>query len=378
MFEARNPSVGVSVVGAGLSGLVAARTLVAHGVAVRVLEARDRVGGRTLTQRPFGREPGAAAGTGAGFDVGATWCWPHQHRVCQLAAALGIDTFEQFQAGHAVYDSGESAAAQRFLPPPEPFRSLRFVGGAQTLCERLAEELGKERLSLETEVRAVEADERGVRLTAEHSNGSRLHFDSTCVVVAAPPRLIARSVRFVPDLARELREAMEETPTWMANAAKCVAVYADVFWRRRGLSGLGISHAGPLGEIHDATTPDGVHPALFGFFSRGAQRAGAPGTRKEEVLRQLSRMFGPEAASPLHYLELDWAGEAYTSTPRDTLPLAEHPAYGHPAFRHGALHRRVHWAGSEVAPREGGYLEGAVWSGENAARAILARLRSRE
>lgn len=88
-------------------------------------------------------------------------------------------------------------------------------------------------------------------------------------------------------------------------------------------------------------------------------------------------MFGPEAASPLQYLELDWAGEAYTSTARDASPLPEHPAYGDPAFRRPALHGRVHWAGSEVAPREGGYLEGAVWSGESAAEGVLAGLRSR-
>ena len=148
--------------------------------------------------------------------------------------------------------------------------------------------------------------------------------------------------------------------------------------RDRGPSGLGVSHAGPLGEIHDASTPDETHAALFGFFSRGAERTGAPGMRREKVLRQLSRMFGPRAASPLHYLELDWAGEAYTSTPRDALPLADHPAYGHSAFRRAALHGRVHWAGSEAAPREGGYLEGAVWAGEDAARAILARLGPRD
>lgn len=367
--QAKNPLLDVIVVGAGLSGLVAARTLVAHGISVRVLEARARVGGRTLTERPF-----EAAPAGAGFDLGATWCWPHQHRVRELAAALGVDTFPQFQTGRAVYDSGEGAAVQRFLPPPAPFHSLRFAGGAPTLCERLADALGEERLSLGTAVRTVEATERGVRVTAEN----RLHLEASCVVVALPPRLIVQSVRFVPDLAPELREAMEETPTWMANAAKCVAIYPDAFWRDRGLSGLGISHAGPLGEIHDATTPDGGHAALFGFFSRGAQPADAPGTRREAVLRQLSRMFGPEAASPLHYFELDWAGEAYTSTPRDAVPLADHPAYGHPAFRQAALNGRVHWAGSETAPREGGYLEGAVSAGENAARAILARLGTRE
>lgn len=377
MSEQWNPSVDVVVVGAGLSGLVAAHTLVARGVSVQVVEARHRVGGRTLTRRPFHTESGAAAEAGPGFDLGATWCWPHQHRVRQLASALGVDTFPQFQTGHAVYDVGEGVPVQRFLAPPAPFDSLRFAGGAQTLSERLAAELGDGRLSLGATVRVVEAREDRVRVSAELAGGGRLHLQTLFVVVALPPRLILQDMHFVPELPGELREAMAETPTWMANAAKCVAVYPAAFWRERGLSGLGISHAGPLAEIHDATTADGAHPALFGFFSRGTDRTLTPEARRDHVLRQLSRMFGPRAASPLHYLELDWTGEAHTSTPRDAAPLSEHPAYGHAAFGRPALHGRVHWAGSETAPAEGGYLEGAVWSGDNAAQAVLARLRSR-
>ena len=86
----------VVVVGAGLAGLVAARQLKANAASVIVLEARDRVGGRTLSQ---------TAG-GAVFDLGAQWLGPTQQRMHRLVRELGMATFPTFHDGRKILKVG--------------------------------------------------------------------------------------------------------------------------------------------------------------------------------------------------------------------------------------------------------------------------------
>jgi monoamine oxidase len=70
----------VVVVGAGLSGLAAARALVAAGHEVVLLEARDRVGGRT---------EGGHLADGTPIELGGQWIGPTQNRMYELVEELG-------------------------------------------------------------------------------------------------------------------------------------------------------------------------------------------------------------------------------------------------------------------------------------------------
>jgi monoamine oxidase len=76
--------VSVVVVGAGLAGLAAARRLVAEGRDVVVLEARDRVGGRT---------EGHVLSDGTPVELGGQWIGPTQNRMYDLVEELGLEHF---------------------------------------------------------------------------------------------------------------------------------------------------------------------------------------------------------------------------------------------------------------------------------------------
>lgn len=82
----------VVIVGAGLSGLVAGRLLAARGTSVLILEARARVGGRTLSV-PL--HHGIA-------DLGGQWISPGQDRIAALAHDLGATTFVQHRHGRVI------------------------------------------------------------------------------------------------------------------------------------------------------------------------------------------------------------------------------------------------------------------------------------
>lgn len=123
--------VDVIVVGAGVAGLVAADRLVAAGKTVRVLEARDRVGGRTRSVEVPGH-PGVV------IDEGGQWVGPGQDRLYRELERFGLRTYPQPTDGSAlVLFRGRARRYTGEVPSLGP-RTLLDVGQAQRRFDRLA------------------------------------------------------------------------------------------------------------------------------------------------------------------------------------------------------------------------------------------------
>jgi monoamine oxidase len=242
----------------------------------------------------------------------------------------------------------------------------RFHGGSQLITQRMANRLGH-RVVLGSPVKRIVQRQHHVVV---HS--ARRDVRAKRVIVAVPPTLAGR-IHYYPELPTGRDQLTQRMP--QGTLIKVAAVYDKPFWREDGLNGTALSLNGPVNATFDDSPPDGKPGVVFGFVGGDAARGFTrmtPAERRAAVITNFKQFFGPKAGRPREYFETNWTREQWTrgcpvAVPGPGVLVAYGPALRRPIGR-------IHWAGTETSTYWNGYMDGAVRSGERAAKEILAEL----
>jgi monoamine oxidase len=244
------------------------------------------------------------------------------------------------------------------------YQHEQIVGGAQTVADAVAAELGSS-VQLNSPVHTVIRREGDIEVRGDDMTVTARH-----LVIAIPPAL-AGHLRFDPALPGERALLLHSMPA--GTEIKTVAIYDEPWWRNDGVSGASAAMDATIEVTLDTSPASGEVGVLAGYCS-GPKARGLAAMPKSERRRvtvdTLATRFGDKARSPLEYIDVSWWDEEWTRG----CSMA-HFAPG-VLFHYGHLLRqplgRIHWAGTETAGTSHGAIDGAVRSGERAAREILA------
>lgn len=335
------------IIGAGLSGLLAAYRLKQARKEVKVIEARDRIGGRIHTLLSEQKTP---------VEMGATWLWNTNTNLINLLKELGISIFEQYMDGPAYVQYFSNSPAQPVDIPQQEI-SYRIVGGTSALVRKLADILTNEELLLNEAVHSINYEDDVLNIRTHSSS-----YSADQVILALPPRLIVNSIRFEPALPSELTETAQSTHTWMEDSIKVALTYKEAFWRKRNLAGAVFSNPGPINEFYDQTNVEESTFALCGFMN-SAYKTLSKVEREEKAREQMTQIFGQEATKYLSYEETVWADEIFTKPPSPS-SLFPHQNNGNPIFQQALFDDKLFFANAECSPQTPGYMDGAVYIAE--------------
>jgi monoamine oxidase len=403
--------VDVAIIGAGAAGLAAARTLENSSLSVLILEARDRIGGRSHT---------TILENNIVFDVGCEWLHSaNENSFVPIANELGfvidktrprwreqslnlgfppeqrdefLKAMDEFDARvEAASDLPEDTIASKWLEPGNRWNAQidaisTYINGCEldqvsTYDFDAYEDTGENwrlskgygaliaaygapcRVALSTQVTLI--DHSGARIRIETSRGT---LTADKIVLTAPTDLIANeSIRFHPALLEKVAAAAG-LPLGLADKVMLALDDPEALPRDGHLygaldrTGTGSYHLRPLGQ-----------PCIAGFFggtfARQLEDAGE-GALAAQAIDELVALIGADFRKKVRPIgESRWAHDPFARG------SYSHALLGHADDRTtlaAPIDGRLFFAGEATSPNFFTTAHGAQQSGVRAAKEVLA------
>lgn len=255
-------------------------------------------------------------------------------------------------------------------PWPDHYATLQYKidGGNDLLPRRIAAELG-DRVRLGCEVVAIDQTTHEAIVSFHH--GQEQHIVRATNVVVAVPVPALRHITFEPPLPPEKTAALEAVA--YAPVLKVQCAFAERFWEHQGWNG-NLATDFPLRVWHATERQPGTGGILTcsmtGSPTREAQQLSQEAL-VEVLTRELEPVIGPSQGTPERVMMTDWTGDPYSGGGWIVYPLQSNDDL---RTSLGEPHGHCFFAGEHLATEYGTTMEGALRSGHEAARMLLARL----
>jgi monoamine oxidase len=364
MLSSNGNAKKIIVIGAGMSGLVAAYELVRVGHDVTILEARDRIGGRVLTIRsPFSNNHFA--------EGGAARIRPSHNLTLGYANHfnLNLDPFYATSGDYVNMSNGNREIISNNTYLNTSYGSilrneyLKIRGGSDLLPRSFYNSSAlSNKIYLGVPVTSIHQQNNNV--TVQTSNGNQFIADR---VLCTVPITVLNKIQFTPPLSPEKQTAMNGGYRY-APSTRVYMQFQNRFWENESLNGWGNSDIPeeiwqPTWDLAGST---GIIMSYLRWTAAQEMDALSEEERINYILSRWENIF-PGAASSLQsgmsqsWAEEEWSKGAWASpTGSQDAALANHI---------GLAEDRIHFAG-EHASDDHGWMQGALFSGLRAAAEI--------